>query len=194
MRRRRCRLPSGRLHLGMVADIKSERWPASRRNGWPASVGIRTWNNRVRPGDRVFHVGDFAYGCSMKHAEAIFSRLAGHKTLLRGNHEARGERLGWEGGIHDVVAISIQDSGMANAVPVWLSHYAHVTWRDIHRGRLHFYGHSHGAIPPTARACDVGVDCWQFRPVTVPEIQELLADVAARQAGDALAGSMAQAA
>ena len=26
----------------MVADIKSERWPASRRNGWPASVGIRT--------------------------------------------------------------------------------------------------------------------------------------------------------
>jgi hypothetical protein len=42
MRRRRCRLPSGRLHLGMVADIKSERWPASRRNGWPASVGIRT--------------------------------------------------------------------------------------------------------------------------------------------------------
>lgn len=27
----------------MVADIKSERWPASRRNGWPASVGIRTY-------------------------------------------------------------------------------------------------------------------------------------------------------
>ncbi|AMB47598.1 hypothetical protein Y590_21845 [Methylobacterium sp. AMS5] len=26
----------------MVADIKSERWPASRRNGWPASVGVRT--------------------------------------------------------------------------------------------------------------------------------------------------------
>ena len=26
----------------MVADIKSERWPASRRNGWPASVGIRS--------------------------------------------------------------------------------------------------------------------------------------------------------
>jgi len=26
----------------MVADIKSERWPASRRNRWPASVGIRT--------------------------------------------------------------------------------------------------------------------------------------------------------
>lgn len=27
-----------------VADIKSERWPASRRNGWPASVGIRSFD------------------------------------------------------------------------------------------------------------------------------------------------------
>src|SRR3954451_11583769 len=42
MRRGRYRLPSGRLHLGMVADIKSERWPASRRNRRPAFVGIRT--------------------------------------------------------------------------------------------------------------------------------------------------------
>jgi hypothetical protein len=41
MRRARYRLSGGRLHLGMVADIKSERWPASPRNGWPASVGIR---------------------------------------------------------------------------------------------------------------------------------------------------------
>ncbi|WP_200917671.1 MULTISPECIES: metallophosphoesterase [Methylobacterium] len=180
-------------HAGMLSDRMGRPRPFGSREEHDEHL-VSAWNNRVRPGDRVFHVGDFAYGCSMKHAEAIFSRLAGHKTLLRGNHEARGERLGWEGGIHDVVAISIQDSGMANAVPVWLSHYAHVTWRDIHRGRLHFYGHSHGAIPPTARACDVGVDCWQFRPVTVPEIQELLADVAARQAGDALAGSMAQAA
>jgi hypothetical protein len=31
----------GRIHFGMVADIKSERWPASRRNTWPTSIGIR---------------------------------------------------------------------------------------------------------------------------------------------------------
>src|SRR3954452_21742647 len=29
------------LHLGTVADIKSERWPTSSRNMWPACVGIR---------------------------------------------------------------------------------------------------------------------------------------------------------
>ena len=32
----------GRLHFGMVAGFKSERWPASNRNWWPDCVGIRT--------------------------------------------------------------------------------------------------------------------------------------------------------
>jgi hypothetical protein len=31
----------GRLHFGMVAGIKSERWPTSDRNPWPDCVGIR---------------------------------------------------------------------------------------------------------------------------------------------------------
>ncbi len=32
----------GRLHLGMVAGIKSEWWPTSNRNPWPDCLGIRT--------------------------------------------------------------------------------------------------------------------------------------------------------
>src|SRR5271166_2042303 len=34
--------PGGRLQIGMVAGIKSERWPASNRNPRPDCVGIRT--------------------------------------------------------------------------------------------------------------------------------------------------------
>jgi hypothetical protein len=33
---------AGRLHFGMVAGIKSERWPTSNRNPWPDCVGIRS--------------------------------------------------------------------------------------------------------------------------------------------------------
>ena len=39
-RRRRNPLQGGRLHLGTVAGIKSEWWPTSSRNRWPACVGI----------------------------------------------------------------------------------------------------------------------------------------------------------
>ncbi len=35
--------PGGRLQIGMVAGIKSERWPASNRNRRPDCVGIRTF-------------------------------------------------------------------------------------------------------------------------------------------------------
>ena len=38
----------GRLHFGMVAGIKSERWPTSNRNPWPDCVGIRTLGVGVR--------------------------------------------------------------------------------------------------------------------------------------------------
>ncbi|APX86001.1 metallophosphoesterase [Methylorubrum extorquens] len=180
-------------HLGMMSDRMARPRPfASREEHDEVLVGL--WNNRVRPTDRVFHLGDFAYGCGLQHARSIFARLNGHKTLIRGNHEVRGERLPWQGGIHDVMRLSIQDRGMPAPVDLWLSHYAHVTWPDARRGRVHLYGHSHGSLPPTARSCDVGVDAWAFRPVTVPEIQELLADVARREGGPAAAAALAEAA
>lgn len=180
-------------HASMMSQRMSRPRPFASVEEMDEAL-IAHWNNRVRPGDRVFHLGDFAYGCSQKHARAVFDRLNGHRTLIRGNHEARGERVPWEGGIHDVLRLSVQDRGMLAPVDLWLSHYAHLSWPDAFRGRIHLYGHSHGSIPPTPRACDVGVDCWQFRPVTVPEVQELLAEVAAREAGPVAAAALAEAA
>lgn len=180
-------------HAGMLSDRMSRPRPFASREEHDEHL-VAAWNNRVRPGDRVFHLGDVAYGCSLAHARSVFDRLVGHKTLIRGNHEARGERLPWEGGIHDVLRLSVRDRGMPSPVDLWLSHYAHLSWPDLRRGRLHLYGHSHGSISPTARAADVGVDCWAFRPVTIPEILELLSDVDAREAGDAVSASMAEAA
>lgn len=180
-------------HAGMLSDRMVRPRPFASVEAMDEHM-VAAWNNRVRPGDRVFHLGDFAYGCSQAHARGIFDRLAGHKTLIRGNHEARGERLGWVGGIHDVLRLSMQDRGMPEPVDLWLSHYAHVTWPDSHRGRIHLFGHSHGAISPTPRSCDVGVDVWGFRPVTIPEIQELLVETAARDAGAAASAGLAEAA
>ncbi|BCM83812.1 metallophosphoesterase [Methylobacterium indicum] len=179
-------------HGGILSNRMTRPRPFASVEAHDEAI-VAHWNNRVRPGDRVYHLGDFAYGCSLAHARSIFDRLNGRKVLIRGNHEERGERLPWEA-IHDVLRLSVQDQGMPDAVPVWLSHYAHLAWPDSHRGRLHLYGHSHGAIPSTSRSCDVGVDCWGFRPVTVPEIQELLADVAAREAGGAACAALAEAA
>jgi hypothetical protein len=52
-----------------------------------------------------------------------------------------------------------------------LCHYALRTWNGSHRGALRLYGHSHGGLAGDSQSVDVGVDCWDFRPVTLDEIR-----------------------
>ncbi len=48
---------------------------------------VATWNSIVRPGDDVWHLGDFAHGADAKHVRAVFHRLNGRKRLVIGNHD-----------------------------------------------------------------------------------------------------------
>ena len=59
---------------------------------------------------------------------------------------------------------------------IWVSHYAHRAWPNSWRGDLHLYGHSHGAPPGTRTSEDVGVDCWDWRPVTLGQILEKMSE------------------
>ena len=136
---------------------------------------VAAWNAVVRPDDIVWHLGDFAWKCSLDYAAGIFARLRGRKRLVRGNHDLRlGEHLGWDGPVVDVKRVFIQDPGMPESVAGWLSHYAHRTWPNAHHGDLHFYGHSHGSLPGTRTSLDVGVDCWNWAPVRLGDIQRRL--------------------
>jgi len=45
---------------------------------------IRAWNERVRPNDKVYHLGDVVI--NRKHLTTL-ARLNGDKVLIRGNHD-----------------------------------------------------------------------------------------------------------
>ncbi|ACK86389.1 metallophosphoesterase [Methylorubrum extorquens] len=139
---------------------------------------VALWNAVVRPSDEVWHLGDFAYGCSEKHAATIFASLNGRKRLVRGNHDALAESLPWANPVLDVARIYVHDLVGGTFQGIWLSHYAHRTWPHAHRGFIHLYGHSHGTLPGTAASTDVGVDCWEFRPVDLEGIRVRLAKTA----------------
>lgn len=47
-------------------------------------VMIERWNSVVRPNDKVYHLGDFAFG---RVNIAFASRLNGRKQLVMGNHD-----------------------------------------------------------------------------------------------------------
>jgi calcineurin-like phosphoesterase family protein len=52
-----------------------------------------------------------------------------------------------------------------------LCHYPLRSWNRMARGALQLHGHSHGRLKPLPRQIDVGVDVWEFRPVTLTEIR-----------------------
>ncbi len=105
--------------------------------------------------------GSVSSGGALTHAE-LFETKGGRQLLADAQFRARTRR-------------------------VFLSHYGHVVWHHSHRGVYHLYGHSHGNLEawrdehmPSALALDVGVDCWDCKPVSFAEIDRVLSEKAAR--------------
>lgn len=55
-----------------------------------------------------------------------------------------------------------------------LFHYGMRVWNGSFKGRISLYGHSHMSLPGNSQSCDVGVDCWNFYPVTIEQIKKRL--------------------
>lgn len=137
---------------------------------------IARWNERVGRNDIVFHLGDFAFA---DHGPYL-SRLNGYKRLVVGNHDHTNRTKlssGW-GTISDLLHVTVAGTSIV------LCHYGMRVWSKSHHGALHFYGHSHGSLLGDSQCTDVGVDCWNFRPVSLDEIKARLATLPARPAVD----------
>lgn len=131
---------------------------------------VHNWNAVVRPGDLVYHLGDFAF-CPGDRAAKIASRLTGQKYLVFGNHDKRlrkhrpfVDQWLWT---RDLSEIDVDGQKIV------LCHYAMKVWNRSHHGAWQLYGHSHGTMrdDPHALQLDVGVDCWDYMPVAFETIR-----------------------
>lgn len=66
---------------------------------------------------------------------------------------------------------------MIDGQTIVLCHYALRTWRNIRRGAIHLFGHSHGNLPGNRQSLDVGVDCTGYAPIALPQIRSMLAQL-----------------
>lgn len=134
---------------------------------------ITNYNSVVKPGDLVYHLGDFAF-TKPDEAAKILKRLNGQKYLLFGNHDKRlrkePEFLKHWIWAKDFAEIKVGDQKIV------LCHYAMLTWNQSHRGSWNLHGHSHGSLPPDkfANRLDVGVDCWNYYPVSFDEVKKVM--------------------
>ncbi|WP_294640413.1 metallophosphoesterase [uncultured Aureimonas sp.] len=130
---------------------------------------VDLWNAVVRPGDVVWHLGDFAYK-TKRHPQEHFRRLNGVKHLVMGNHDGNAVTSREWASVQDTAEIVV------DSVRLFLAHYPHLEWPRYWRQSVHLFGHVHGNREGVGRSCDVGVDAWSYRPVTLDEIMQKLGD------------------
>jgi calcineurin-like phosphoesterase family protein len=125
---------------------------------------IANWNSVVKPNDEVYHLGDFAFRDPYHYGP----RLNGKKFLVPGNHDRKylGELKKY---FHILPTLYEMNHEKKTLV---MCHYAMRRWNKAHWGTYHIYGHSHGSLPGEGRSFDVGVDCWNFTPISWDMIVE----------------------
>ena len=74
-------------HAGVCRFVRNDGVTKLRPWDDPAEMDefmVRAWNERVRPNDKVYHLGDVVIN---RRALGIMRRLNGDKVLIRGNHD-----------------------------------------------------------------------------------------------------------
>lgn len=132
---------------------------------------ITNWNKSVRPTDSVYHLGDFAV-LRPEKAKELADRLNGKIYLIRGNHEQSAEHAKCRDRFEWIKEYFVLKPCATRSIVLF--HYALRVWEKHHYGAWHLYGHSHGKLPSIEGACalDVGVDCWNYTPVSLNKIEE----------------------
>lgn len=161
---------------------------------------IANWNNTVKPEDTIYCMGDLSL--AIRPVELFSNRLIGNKKLVPGNHDwchpankkAKGERLsnwikhyenfGWE------ILPLHSELNIEGVSTVNMSHMPykgdttdtrHENYRLIDDGRVLICGHVHEkwktkVTPNGTLMINVGVDVWNYIPVSLTEITQLIGE------------------
>lgn len=140
---------------------------------------IANWNGVVAKGDTVYVVGDLSFERDSYKVAAMVGQLKGRKHLIRGNHDKHLDvdvMLTVFDSVSDIKEVKVPNGEGGHQLIV-LCHYALKVWNASHYASWHCFGHSHGNVPddPDSLSLDVGVDCWNYTPVSFEQIKERMA-------------------
>jgi len=120
---------------------------------------IDNWNSRVSKKDTVYFLGDFCFG----KPEQYIAELNGNIIFIKGSHDSK---------IKAPYIIPLRIILDGDDKLIVLCHYAMRSWEKSHYGSWHLFGHHHGNLPPYGLSFDVGVDCWDYYPISLDEVAD----------------------
>lgn len=151
-------------HFGCERALKLSRRPFKNVSHMDETM-ISNWNRVVKPGDTVYHLGDFG-------DYHIAKRLNGNITLLFGNYERREFASGLVG--KDSL---VSEFGFAAVFEDPIDFTSElVSVRLVHepsariQGMFHLFGHIHECQMIKKNSLNVGVDCHHFTPIELKTV------------------------
>ncbi len=119
----------------------------------------------MTPDDEVYHLGDFARIDDEAAVTKWLAALNGRKHLIVGNNDSPAviENEAWAS-VSNYAEITLDGHLLI------LCHYPFRSWHNSTKGAIDLHGHSHGKMKELPRQYDVGVDIFDYRPVTLAEI------------------------
>ena len=151
-------------HFGDARRIRIDKRPFANIAEHDAGL-IARWNAVVGPDDDVYHLGDFARVDDEAAVTKWLKALNGRKHLIVGNNDSPAviENETW-------ASVSSYAEITLDGYLLILCHYPFRTWHNSTKGAIDIHGHSHGKMKELPRQYDVGVDVFDYRPVTLAEI------------------------
>ena len=168
-------------HFGHTNIIKYEDRPFTDAREMNEEL-IRRYNEKVGPSDTTFWLGD-CFLMPFPLASEIMQRLNGTKILTPGNHD-RSVKAMLSIGFQMVVS---EGTMLVRGHKCRFSHYPYRTKggidagvsskrpvRSSGKGEILIHGHTHGKKRRHDDMIHVGVDAWDYGPVMLEEVEELL--------------------
>jgi calcineurin-like phosphoesterase family protein len=142
-------------------------------------VIVERWNSVVTQMDTVYHLGDFTLE-DIGHFTKWVSQLNGNINILPGSHDdpwlkdfVASEKVQV---LPPLVSVEFPEIMMGTYPQVIvLCHYSMQVWDRSSHGSWHLFGHSHGKLKGIGLSFDVGVDCTEFRPLSLEEVVSRMA-------------------
>jgi calcineurin-like phosphoesterase family protein len=152
-----------------IRKVKNRPW----QNVYEMNEAMIERHNKKVPDSKNYltiHAGDmFWRTLDPDECMAILNRLHGRHALVWGNHDDviqesqwLQDKFDWTRDIHQLYF---------NKHKLTICHYAMRVWPKSHQGHWHVYGHSHGELPGLGYSFDIGVDCHDYTPWSLEEIE-----------------------
>lgn len=127
-------------------------------------------NEKCTTSDILYVLGDLSLRANYENLKKFITSLNPQVRVIKGNHDKTRDikKLKQNNIIQhysELEGTTIRsEQGRENYL--FMCHYPLRSWNKSFHGSFHAYGHCHGTRLDYGNSTDVGVDCWEFEPVS----------------------------